>query len=187
MALSTTQQAFLAPDLADLALAQALQDGLPLVPRPYAVVGALLGLSEAEVLARLTRLIQVGDIRRLGVVVRHRELGYRANAMVVWDVPDDQVTEVGGNLGQQPFVTLCYRRPRRLPRWHYNLFCMIHGHSEAEVTENLNRLIETCALQQISHEVLFSKRRFKQRGARYGEPEATPSLWHGDKLQSSVG
>lgn len=185
----STHQGFSVPDALDLALVRAVQDGLPLVPRPYAVIGALIGLGEAEVLARLTRLIQVGIIRRLGVVVRHHELGYRANAMVVWDVPDAQVTEVGQNLGRQPFVTLCYRRPRRLPRWPYNLFCMIHGHDEAEVTGNLDRLIETCSLQQIPHEVLFSKQRFKQRGARYGEPEAPPALalWQGAELRSSVG
>ncbi len=184
----TATPSFVTPNAADLALVRTVQDGLPLVPRPYAVIGALIGLTEAEVLARLSRLVQVGDIRRLGVVVRHHELGYRANAMVVWDVPDAEVTEVGRNLGQQPFVTLCYRRPRRPPRWPYNLFCMIHGHSEVEVTENLGHLIETCSLQQIPHEVLFSRRRFKQRGAHYGEPEAAPpSLWQGGELRSSVG
>lgn len=180
-------QGLLSPDPTDLALVRVVQDGLPLVPRPYAAIGATIGLSETEVLARLTRLIQVGDIRRLGVVVRHHELGYRANAMVVWDVPDTRVTEVGRILGQQPCVTLCYRRPRRLPRWHYNLFCMIHGHSEEEAKENLCLLIETCGLQQIPHQVLFSKRRFKQRGAHYGEPSPQPPPQQGIALSCCLG
>jgi DNA-binding Lrp family transcriptional regulator len=155
-------------DGTDLALVSAVQEGLPLSPRPYAAVADRLGVSEAEVLARLRRLSETGDIRRLGVVVRHRELGYRANAMVVWDVPDEQVAEVGRLLGRQPRVNLCYRRPRRLPEWRYNLFCMIHGHTRDEVQTYLAELIRTCGLQGLPHQVLFSRRRFKQCGARYG-------------------
>ena len=156
-------------DVTDLALVRAVQDGLPLTPQPYAAVAQQLGISEAEVLARLRRLSESGDIRRLGVVVRHRELGYRANAMVVWDVPDQRVAEVGRLLGRQPRVNLCYRRPRRLPQWRYNLFCMIHGHTRQEVLEHLAELITCCGLDELPYQVLFSRRRFKQCGARYGE------------------
>jgi DNA-binding Lrp family transcriptional regulator len=162
-------QGFDLPDPLDLALVHAVQDGLPLVPRPYAEIGRHIGLDEVEVRSRLALLQERGDIRRLGVVVRHRELGYRANAMVVWDIPDGQVGELGRHIGAQPFVNLCYRRPRRPPQWRYNLFCMIHGQSQDAVLTNLAGLIETCDLQGIEHEVLFSLRRFKQRGARYGE------------------
>ena len=156
-------------DATDLALVRAVQDGLPLSPHPYARVAERVGISEAEVLARLRRLSETGDIRRLGVVVRHRELGYCANAMVVWDVPDQQVAEVGRLLGRQPRVNLCYRRPRRLPEWRFNLFCMIHGHARQEVLEHLAELIRSCGLEQLPHQVLFSRRRFKQCGARYGQ------------------
>ena len=156
-------------DAIDLALVRAVQDGLPLAPQPYAAVAQRVGISEAEVLARLRRLSESGDIRRFGVVVRHRELGYRANAMVVWDVPDRQVAEVGRLLGRQPRGNLCYRRPRRLPGWRYNLFCMIHGHTRQEVLDHLAELIRGCGLEQLPYQVLFSRRRFKQCGARYGE------------------
>lgn len=162
-------RAFRVQDPADLELVRAVQGGFPLVPRPYAAIGERIGMSEAEVLQRLRRLVESGDIRRLGVVVRHRELGYRANAMVVWDVPDDQVSELGQLLGRQPFVNLCYRRPRRPGRWQYNLFCMIHGRSREGVLNNLQELVERLGLQDIPRDVLFSNRRFKQRGAHYGE------------------
>jgi DNA-binding Lrp family transcriptional regulator len=156
-------------DPGDLELVRAVQAGLPLVSRPYAEVAERIGMSEQEVMVRLGRLLESGDIRRLGVVVRHRELGYRANAMVVWDVPDERVTEVGRIIGRQPLVNLCYRRPRRPPRWHYNLFCMIHGRSREGVLKNLADMVERCGLEDIPHRALFSLRRFKQRGARYGE------------------
>ena len=174
---------FLEPDPADLEVVRAVQAGLPLVPRPYARVAELIGMPEQEVMERLRRLMESGDIRRLGVVVRHRELGYRANAMVVWDVPDDRVAEVGRLIGRQPFVNLCYRRPRRPPSWHYNLFCMIHGRSREGVLKNLADMVERCGLQGIPHETLFSLKRFKQRGARYGELSSRRSRGCGADLR----
>jgi DNA-binding Lrp family transcriptional regulator len=155
------------PDDTDLRLLAALQPGLPLSARPYADVGAKLGLAEDEVIARIAALTAMGVIRRFGVVIRHHEVGYGANAMVVWDVPDEQVTELGRCLAGFDFITLCYRRPRRLPAWRYNLYCMIHGRSRDAVLANLEWMINRCALSSLPHEVLFSRRRFKQCGARY--------------------
>ena len=154
-------------DDADRQLLAAIQPGLPLVPRPYADIGTRIGLPEHEVIARLGRLGEAGVIRRLGVVVRHHEVGYGANAMVVWDVPDEQVREMGHCLAGFDFITLCYRRPRHLPQWRYNLYCMIHGKSREEVHSHLAWMVNHCALQSLPHEVLFSRRRFKQRGAVY--------------------
>lgn len=147
----------------------AIQQGIPLVARPYAEIGAAAGMNEAEVLVCLAELLELGIIRRLGVVVRHHELGYRANAMVVWDVADDEVSETGACLGQFDCVTLCYRRPRRLPDWRYNLFTMIHGRDREEVLGLIEQLRVTCHVEHIPYEVLFSVRRFKQCGARYVE------------------
>ena len=154
-------------DDADRRLLAAIQHGLPLIARPYAEIGARLGLSETQVRARLAYLKESGVIRRFGVVVRHRELGYAANAMVVWDVPDQLVTELGRCLAGFDFITLCYRRPRRLPAWSYNLYCMIHGKNREEVYTHLEWMVNHCGLQLLTHEVLFSGRRFKQRGAIY--------------------
>ncbi len=161
----TPQRPFV--DETDRRLLAAIQHGLPLTSRPYAEIAARLGLSEEQVVARLAQLKTSGVIRRFGVVVRHHELGYSANAMVVWDVPDEQVTELGRCLAGFDFITLCYRRPRRLPQWRYNLYCMIHGQSRDEVLAHLEWMVNHCGLQALSHEVLFSRRRFKQRGAVY--------------------
>jgi DNA-binding Lrp family transcriptional regulator len=145
----------------------AIQHGLPLVSRPFAEIGAGLGLAENEVIAGLASLLEQGIIKRMGVVVRHYELGYRANAMVVWDIPDDRVSALGQRIGNFDFVTLCYRRPRSLPDWRYNLFTMIHGRHRDEVLSFVERLKEQCGLEHVAYEVLFSCRRFKQCGARY--------------------
>ncbi|MDP4029799.1 MAG: Lrp/AsnC family transcriptional regulator [Gallionella sp.] len=164
----------LKPDL----LIGAVQQGLPLVPHPFAEIGAGIGLAENEVIAGLASLVEQGVIKRMGVVVRHHELGYRANAMVVWDIPNDQVSALGQRIGSFDSVTLCYRRPRRLPAWHYNLFTMIHGQHRDEVLGLVAQLKQQCGLEHVAHEVLFSCRRFKQCGARYvaGHAVAAPAL-----------
>ncbi len=161
---------------ADRILLEVLAAGLPLVPRPYRAIGHGVGLDEAEVLERSRTLLAEGFVKRLGVVVRHRELGYRANAMVVWDVPDAAVPAVGLKMAAMPFVTLCYRRPRRLPDWPYNLFCMIHGRDRSRVEAQVEELASSLGLEDLSRAVLFSRRCFKQRGARYGRAAPPISL-----------
>jgi len=156
-----------AVDEADRRLLAALQGGLPLVARPYDEIGQRAGMSGDEVRSRIARLKQLNVLRRFGVVVRHHELGYGANAMVVWDVPDAEVRALGECLAEFDFITLCYRRPRHLPQWRYNLYCMIHGKSREEVLAHLEWLVGHCGLAALPHAVLFSKRRFKQRGAAY--------------------
>lgn len=148
-------------------LVGAVQGGLPLVSRPYRSVASTLGWDEMAVIERLQEMIGRGDIKRFGVIVRHQELGYRANAMVVWDVPDRKVDLFGRRLRRQPGVTLCYRRARALPEWPYNLYCMIHGRRREDVVESIERLKRAAGLESFTCEVLFSTRRYKQRGAIY--------------------
>jgi DNA-binding Lrp family transcriptional regulator len=138
--------------------------GLPLVPRPYAA----LELDEETVIACLERWLQDGIVRRIGAVVRHRRLGFNANAMVVWDVPDDEVAGAGARLAADRAVTLCYRRARALPHWPYNLYCMVHGRLRSRVLYEVKRLSVTLGVERHARAVLFSRRCFAQRAARYG-------------------
>ena len=170
-------------NISDQRLIAAIQCGLPLVSRPFAEIGASIGLSEDEVIERIQALLADGTIKRLGVVVRHHELGYRANAMTVWNIPDDQIDEIGQRIGAVDFVTLCYRRPRRLPDWPYNLFAMIHGQDRDAVLRNIEHLIDRCGLEDIQHDVLFSRRRFKQCGARYVTTDQTEHRANNTVLQ----
>lgn len=163
---------------AERAFVAVLQKGLPLIARPFAA----LGWAEAEAMALLARWTGTGVIRRFGVVVRHHELGYTANAMVVWDVPDAVVGQIGRSIADSGRVSLCYRRPRALPHWPYNLFCMIHGKDRHEVEQRIAALVQACGLGSYPFEVLFSCRRFKQCGARYVSHvnnELLPELAHG--------
>ena len=154
-------------DEAERRLVSVLQEGLPLFIRPFALIAERIGASEIDVLGRIKRWLEEGAIKRFGVVVRHHELGFRANAMLVHDIPDDRVSDIGRALAEEPAVTLCYRRPRRLPDWPYNLFCMIHGRERSEVEATIAELRQRHGLESCAHETLFSLTRFKQNGARY--------------------
>lgn len=149
---------------ADRALLARLGDGLPLVARPYRAIGVPLGVGEGEVMERLRRLLAEGVIARFGVVVRHRRLGYRANAMVVWDIADGDAGAVGRTLAALPFVTLCYRRARR-PGWPYNIFCMIHGRDRGGVEARIAEANAAAAIALRPQAVLFSGRCYKQAAA----------------------
>lgn len=144
-----------------------LEQGLPIADRPYLAIAEKIDALEHQVIAQIQQWRQDGLIRRFGVIVKHRQLGYRANAMVVWNIPDSEVDTIAGLLAQREEVSLCYRRPRRLPDWPYNLFCMIHGKNSAQVEEQIRQLTEQLKLQHIAKDVLFSHKAYKQHGARY--------------------
>ena len=150
-----------------LRLRKLLEKGLPLTPRPFLTLAEQTGLTEAEVMEAVSCWQEDGLIKRLGLVVQHRTLGYCANAMVVWDIPDDRVSSLGQQLAKVPFVTLCYQRPRRLPDWPYNLFCMIHGISRERVEDQISVVIHDHQLESCPHSVLFSTRAYRQRGGCY--------------------
>jgi hypothetical protein len=106
--------------------------------------------------------------------VRHRSLGFQANAMVVWNVPDALAGAFGLRLAQSAGVTLAYRRARCGPQWAYNLYCMVHGRDRHKVANRIEALRTECGLSGFPSRTLFSRRCFKQRGARYVEaPEAS--------------
>ena len=158
-------------DAIDRQLIALIQYGLPITTRPYEEIGKQLDLSEEEVIHRIVLLKKAGLIKRLGVIVKHQRLGYTANAMIVLNVPDQLVREIGEKISQFGFVNLCYQRPRQDDKWPYNLYCMIHGKSRDKVLQQLDQLILTCQLVHYPKEILFSRRCFKQRGAVYPIPD----------------
>jgi len=152
---------------------RATQDGLPVTARPYAVVAERIGLSEAQVMEGIRRLLGEGVIIRMGVVVRDHELDYRANAMVVVDVPCAQVDMIGERLAWVAPATRCYRRIRRSPVWPYNLYFMLHARDRTEVMGWVEELLPD-TLGDLRRAVLFSRRRLHQHGARSAPDHALP-------------
>ncbi len=153
----------------DRALIAATQQGLPLVARPYDAVGERLGVSGAQVRERLAHMLACGLVRRIGAVPNHYRLGFTANGMSVWDVDDAQVDALGERIGQLPGVSHCYRRPRRLPAWPYNLFAMLHGRTRAEVEQQAAQVGQLLGSACQGHAILYSTAILKKTGLRIKE------------------
>jgi DNA-binding Lrp family transcriptional regulator len=158
---------------ADRPLAALVEAGLPLVPEPFAAWAGELRCPAADVPRRIQSWLDAGTLRRFGLVVRHHEAGYAANAMTVFDVPDGAADACGARLAVQPGVTLCYQR-ERAAGWRYNLYCMVHGRHRDETLGLLHHAIAGAGLAGWPRQVLFSRRRFKQTGARYFRPSPEP-------------
>ena len=153
-------------DATDRQIIETLQGGLPLVPAPYAAVADQLGIAEDILTERLAAMKASGVIRRIAAAPNHYKLGMTANGMTVWDVADDQITELGALIGALPFVTHCYERPRALPEWPYNLFAMVHGSSREEVEEKRARIKDILGDALRASDVLVSTRILKKTGLR---------------------
>ncbi|MFZ2971352.1 MAG: AsnC family transcriptional regulator [Ferribacterium limneticum] len=152
----------------DRSLIVATQGGLPLVPRPYHAIAEQLGLSADEVMLRLKTMLETGIVRRIGAVPNHYAIGWTANGMTVWDVADEQVDELGARIGALDFVTHCYRRPRALPAWPYNLFAMVHGSSRDECAVKAGEIRALLGDACRGSDILYSTKILKKTGLRIG-------------------
>jgi DNA-binding Lrp family transcriptional regulator len=150
----------------------ATQAGLPLVPDPWSNIAEQVGVPVDELLQRLRAMLDSGLIRRIGAVPNHYAIGYTANGMSVWDIADDMTEAVGEYLGGLAAVTHCYRRPRRLPQWPYNVFAMVHGRSRDAVSAEIDAIavrLESCFPRACrARDVLYSSAILKKTGLRIG-------------------
>lgn len=159
------------PTAADLTELEArllleVQEGFPITATPYRDVAEVLETSVEEVIDAIGRLLERDCIKRIGCVVAHPKTGYDANCMVVWEVPVDEIDEVGVRVGSFPFVTKCYRRPRRPERdWQYTLFTMIHGRDPDAVDDRIDELASEHL--PYPHERLRTTEKLKQTGVRF--------------------
>ncbi|MEM2925686.1 MAG: hypothetical protein QXJ68_08385 [Methanocellales archaeon] len=147
----------------DLELLQVLQDGIPIESEPFKKVAEQLKLSQAEVINRIANLIQKRKIKRIAASLSHRSIGYRANALVVWNVPSARVDEVGKKMASYREVSHCYLRSRR-KNWKYNIYIMIHGRSKKACLKAVKKIAKEIKIND--YEVLFSERELKKTGIK---------------------
>jgi DNA-binding Lrp family transcriptional regulator len=161
---SFAEEAALGP--IDRELVVATQSGLPLVPRPYHFLAEQLGISPEEVMQRIQCMLERRIIRRIAAVPNHYALGFKANGMSVWNVPDERVPDCGRKVGALEFVSHCYHRPRHPPIWNYNLFAMVHGRTRVEVEDKVAAIAALLGADNQGHEILYSTRILKKTGLR---------------------
>ncbi|MDZ7685492.1 MAG: AsnC family transcriptional regulator [Gammaproteobacteria bacterium] len=162
---SSSDAAFDKTDI-DRELIALTQEGLPLTPAPYAELARQLGIDEDEVIARMQAMLNAGVIRRIAAVPNHYKLGFTANGMTVWDVPDELAKAIGEEVGNLNYVSHCYLRPRHPPRWPYNLFAMVHGQTRDDVAELAGDIARILDDRCRDHDILFSTRILKKTGLR---------------------
>jgi DNA-binding Lrp family transcriptional regulator len=152
----------------DKAAIRALQEDVPLTPRPFDLWGRQVGLSYEELLERAYDLRDRKIMRRFSAVLYHRKAGFRANAMGVWSVPDERIDEVGNAFAHYQSVSHCYQRPT-YEDWPYSVFSMVHGRSVEECENVLKAMAEETGLTDYTS--LYSTREYKKTRVRYFTPE----------------
>lgn len=145
----------------------ATQAGLPLDPQPYHRIAEQLGVEASLVQDRMKQMLKDGRIRRIAAIPNHYKLGYVANGMSVWNVPDDRIDQLGEMLGAIDYISHCYRRPRKLPEWPYNLFAMVHGMNRDEVKIKVKKIARLLGDADLGHDILFSTHILKKTGMRF--------------------
>ncbi len=153
-------------DVIDRAIIQATQAGLPLTPRPYHDVAEKIDIPPEVVMQRMQAMLDNGVIRRIGAVPNHYALGWNANGMTVWDVTDKHIDTLGQQVGALEFVSHCYRRPRFMPDWPYNLFAMVHGRDRDEVKAKTAQIAELLGPYCRASSTLYSTQILKKTGLR---------------------
>jgi DNA-binding Lrp family transcriptional regulator len=151
----------------------AIQDGLPIRKRPYQNLAK--DMDSTTVRSVIRTLLEERKIKRLGCVPNHYALGIRGNGMLVMNVPDDRVDEVGERLGDRDEVTHCYRRPRHRPVWPYNFFAMVHDRTRDRARQKVENLLNKMDMEEFAHEVLFSEELLKKTGLRLNLTTKTES------------
>lgn len=147
----------------------ATQAGLPLDPQPYHRIAEQLGVEASLIQERLRTMLKDGRIRRIATVPNHYKLGFTANGMSVWNVVDENIDKLGHLIGELDYVSHCYRRPRHLPEWSYNLFAMVHGKNRDEVRDKVQEIASLLGDANQGHDILFSTKILKKTGMRFKE------------------
>lgn len=142
------------------------QDGIPIEKRPFQKIADEIDVSVEEVLETFGKFLDENKIRRFGASVAHRKVGVSANAMIVWNIPNKVIEEIGKKISSFEEVSHCYERPRKKD-WNYNLFTMVHGESKEDCEEIAERIAEEVGIEE--YEMLYSTKEFKKTGVKIPE------------------
>lgn len=151
-------------DELDKKIVRVMQEDFPLVQEPYKLLAAQVGIDEQTLLERLKRFKANGQIRKMGAVLQHREVGFAANVLCAWEIPTERMDEVARSMSRHPSVSHCYDRNTK-PGWPYNMYTMIHGHSREEceaIAQELGR-----ANGVSNRAMLYSVKEWKKTSMRY--------------------
>ena len=148
----------------DKEIVKVLQEDFPLCEEPYKVLAEKVGISEEEFLQRVQELVDEKKIRKMGAVIRHREAGFKANALCAWSVPPEKIDDIAKIMSSHPAISHCYDRTTA-PNWNYNLYTMIHAKTRAECEGIIFELAQITGIK--SFQIMYSKKEWKKTGMKY--------------------
>ena len=148
----------------DKEIVKVLQEDFPLCEEPYKVLAEKVGISEEEFLQRVQELVDEKKIRKMGAVIRHREAGFKANALCAWSVPPEKIDDIAKIMSSHPAISHCYDRTTA-PNWNYNLYTMIHAKSREECEEIISELSAATGIENF--QIMYSKKEWKKTGMKY--------------------
>lgn len=148
----------------DISIIRKMQEDLPLVPQPYKLIADELGIKENKLLEKIKEFCDKGIIRRFGATLNHRNIGFKANAMVVWIVPEERIKEVSKSMILFEQVSHCYQRPTFL-NWPYNIFTMVHGETKEECEKVVKDIINLVNIND--YNILYSTKELKKSSMKY--------------------
>lgn len=141
-----------------------LQKDLPIIDEPFSEPAKNLGLTTDELFEKMRYYEEIGVMRRFAAILRHRQVGFTANGMIVWKVPPDRISQVGQTLGAFPQVSHCYERPTYAD-WPFNVFSMIHCKTHDEANQMAKTIQNQIHVDE--YKILFSSREFKKTRVEY--------------------
>ena len=145
-------------------LVRLLQENLPMGPQPFDLAEMNSHWTAPRVIEQINEWIKSGVIRRIGAVLAHRRVGFSANGMACFSIPQDRIDDIGRQLARSPDISHCYNRPA-LPDFPYNLFAMVHGQSEEQVRTIVSDMARE--VNQKDYEVLLSTVEHKKTSMKY--------------------
>src|SRR3989304_2816356 len=144
---------------AEKGICAAVQDDIPLEPKPFEMLAKKAGISEDEFIKKVNEFLDKGYIRRFGAAIRHRKAGITANGMGIWIVPEADRERIGKIMATFKEGSHCYERPS-FEGWPYNLFTMIHGRTKEDCYEVAKKISEATGIKE--YRLLFSSQEFKK-------------------------
>ena len=155
-----------APDLTSeqIEAIRILQEDLPIVERPFEEIAKGSGFTEAKLFELMNLFESKGYFRRFAGILHHRKAGFSANAMVVWNIPEEHQDEVGEKMARFPQVSHCYKRPI-FPDWPYSLYTMIHGPKAEDCEKIVQRIIQMAG--DWPRKNLYSTKEYKKIRLKY--------------------
>ena len=160
-------------DEIDQQLLARIEKGIALTPEPFNEIARELGITQKEVIARLTKLKEEGVIRKFGASIKPNNIGFSANALVAWKVPADRIREIGSQLSNLSDISHCYERKTVSGRWEYNLYTVMHARERQNIQSLVNQISAGMGIND--YKILYSTRDLKRTKFRTNNPDVIQS------------